>query len=240
MPEDLADVMARVAETLHEQRSTEETLEAIVHGVRATVPGVQHVGISVARKDSIQTMAATDELVYRIDAIQFELREGPCVDSLLGRTRTVANDIVGDGRWPSFGPKAVELGIRSQFGVDLFAEAGSVGGLNLYAGEIDVFDDDAVHVATLFANHAAHALGKSMREEQLQEALRSRRQIGQAIGIVMERYRVDEQRAFDYLARVSQHGNIKLRDVAAQLVEQGNGLRQQRPGVPDATDAGRS
>ncbi|WP_114560708.1 GAF and ANTAR domain-containing protein [Desertihabitans aurantiacus] len=221
MQEDLADVMARVARTLHENQSVEETLDAVVHAVRATVPGVRHAGISIGRRDgTIETVAGTDDVVWRIDALQYELGEGPCVDAILGRTRTIVNDIGADERWPNFAPRATALDVRSQLGVELFNESSGVGGLNLYSSEVGAFDEEVVHVLEIFASHAAQALGKSMREEQLQEALRSRRLIGQAIGIVMERYQLDQQRAFDYLIRVSQQSNVKLRTLAAELVEQ--------------------
>jgi AmiR/NasT family two-component response regulator len=75
-------------------------------------------------------------------------------------------------------------------------------------------------MAALFAAHAGLALGRAQREDQLRTALASRQLIGQAVGIIMERYRMDETRAFDYLARVSSHGNIKLREVAREVVDQ--------------------
>ncbi len=77
-------------------------------------------------------------------------------------------------------------------------------------------------MAELFAVHAALALGHAQREEQLTTALGSRKTIGQAIGIVMERFGVDDNLAFGYLARVSRDSNIKLRDIAHERVEQAN------------------
>ncbi|GAB2752533.1 ANTAR domain-containing protein [Nocardioides pakistanensis] len=107
-------------------------------------------------------------------------------------------------------------------GLRLFADGQTLGGLNLYSTEGESIDPEVRQVAELLAAHAALALGRARREEGLSSALTNRRVIGQAIGIVMERYQMDEDRAFQYLVRVSQHSNIKLRDVARELVDQGN------------------
>jgi AmiR/NasT family two-component response regulator len=75
-----------------------------------------------------------------------------------------------------------------------------------------------VHAAELFAVHASIALGHAQQEHQLNQALSSRKVIGQAVGILMERYQIDQDRAFHFLMRVSSTSNIKLRDVAHELV----------------------
>src|SRR5690606_1122688 len=99
-------------------------------------------------------------------------------------------------------------------GLRLFTEQATLGGLNLYSTQTDTIDPDVQHVAELFATHAALALGRARHVEDLNTALQTRKVIGQAIGIVMERYQLDEDRAFQFLVRVSSHSNVKLRDVA--------------------------
>ena len=98
----------------------------------------------------------------------------------------------------------------------------SFGGLNLYSTNASEINSSAVHIAQLFATHAALALGWARHDEQLSEALHTRKTIGQAIGIVMERYRIDEDRAFHFLLRSSSTSNTKLREVAQQLVDMTN------------------
>lgn len=107
-------------------------------------------------------------------------------------------------------------------GVELFAEANTIGGLNLYSGDRNAFDRDTPYIAELFATHAAHAMGKAMKHEQLTTAIASRTVIGQAMGIVMGRYTLDQNRAFSFLKRTSQDGNIKLYDVARAIVDRAN------------------
>jgi hypothetical protein len=97
-----------------------------------------------------------------------------------------------------------------------------IGGLNLYSTEADEIDPDVAHGAELFAAHAALALGFARRKEDLNTALASRKIIGQALGLVMAEFTVDEDQAFAYLRRVSSVTNVKLRDVAAKIVEQAN------------------
>ena len=119
-------------------------------------------------------------------------------------------------------PEAVKRGLRAQLAVQLFADEERLGGLNLYSTESEEIDEDAPHVAQLFASHAAIALGRAQHEENLNVALSTRKTIGQAVGILMERYGIDEDRAFQFLVRASSTGNIKLRDVAEELVTRTN------------------
>jgi len=128
-----------------------------------------------------------------------------------------------DQRWPRFVPEAVKLGLRSQMAVKLYLdEEGTLGGLNLYSTATDELTAAAESLADLFAAHAAIALGHARERENLNTAMHSRKTIGQAIGIVMERYDVSEDAAFGFLVRASQAGNLKLREVAQALVDQGN------------------
>lgn len=213
--------LTEAARALRSPMSVDETLDAIVYAARHTVPGFDHVGVSITHRDgTIETRAGTDPLVYELDSIQYELREGPCYDAITEHEVIVAEDARHSERWPHYMPRAVQRGLRAQLAVGLYEDGDSLGGLNLYATAVEGVDPDAVHIAELFASHAALALGRSRSERQLNEAIDSRQTIGQAIGIVMERYQLDGHRAFQFLVRTSQTGNVKLRDVATELVRQ--------------------
>ena len=123
-------------------------------------------------------------------------------------------------RWPTYIPRAVEAGVTAQMAVPLRNGSEVRGALNLYSTTTEGIDPEAPDVAALFATHAGLALGWARNEEQLTDALATRKVIGQAIGLVMERFQIDEAKAFAFLARVSSTGNIKLRDVARELVAQ--------------------
>jgi hypothetical protein len=218
LPE-LAELMATVADSLRVPVDVEETRAVITASVVDTIPGVTHASLSVTSKDgTIETLAPTDAVAAAADQLQYELGEGPCVAAALFEPVVQVDDLSTDPRWPLYGPKAGALGLRSQLSFQFRADPHVRGALNLYADESEVFDVEAQYVAGMFADWAAVLLGWGRQETHLVQALESRANIGTAIGILMERYQLDQQRAFAFLARLSQSGNIKLRDVAANIV----------------------
>jgi GAF domain-containing protein len=219
----LASALADAARSIAGQSSVEETLDAIVRAAQVSVPDIDHVGISIVhRTGRIETRAATGQLVWDLDGIQYELREGPCVSAMLDEPVVVTEDLRHDQRWPRYVPRAVAAGLQAQVAVRLYLDEHTLGGLNMYATRTSTIHAEALQAAELFAAHAAIALGHARREEELHAAMETRKVIGQAIGVVMERYSVDEHRAFDYLVRASSTGNIKLRDIAQEVVDQAN------------------
>jgi GAF domain-containing protein len=221
---DFAHAIAAAARSIHHTQSLDETLQAIAYVARDSVPGFDHVGIStVQRNGKVETRAATGHLVYELDNLQYSLNEGPCVETLRDAHVVVAPQIRHDQRWPRFVPPAVGLGLRSQLAVRLYVDKeGVLGGLNLYSTTSDDVDAEAESIAELFAVHAAIALNNAHERETLNQALESRKVIGQAIGMIMERYDMSEDRAFAFLVRASSHSNLKLRDIAQELVDQRN------------------
>lgn len=217
----VAAAITEAAKAIHSPRSLEQTLDAIVVAARANVPGFDHVGVTVSHPDGkVETLAGTDEFVWKLDEMQYELGEGPCLTAIIDHGPVVVvEDARHEQRWPQYIPSAVEAGLRAQMGLRLYTEDGTLGGLNLYSTQSEGVDPDAIQIAELFATHAALALGRARYEHQLNEALASRKTIGQAIGIVMERYRINEDRAFHFLVRASSTSNTKLHRVAEELVE---------------------
>jgi GAF domain-containing protein len=220
---DIADALAVSARHIITPRDLDTTLDVIVQTAQRSLPGMEHVGISIAHhRGKIETKAATDQLVWELDSLQYDLNEGPCLHAIEAERVVRVEHAHHEQRWPRYIPRAVEFGVRSQLGIRLYVEEETLGGLNMYSTSHDTIDPEVEHLAELFAAHAALALGRARREDTLNTALFTRKMIGQAIGILMERYDLDEERAFQYLTRVSQHSNIKLRDVAHEIVEQRN------------------
>lgn len=219
---ELAASIALAARSMHQPQPLPEILQTIVEVARSSVPGFDAVGIStVDKRGNVHTRARTGDLVDTLDDLQYSLGEGPCYETLRGADVVVAPHIRHDQRWPRYVPEAVPTGLRSQLAVRLFLDhEGTVGGLNFYSTVSDDIAPDAESVADLFAAHAAIALGAARDRDQLNEALVTRKVIGQAIGILMERYRIDEDRAFGFLVRASSTSNTKVRDVAQELVDQ--------------------
>jgi hypothetical protein len=184
------------------------------------LPEVDYASISVKHADGgLETFAATDDVLVRIDATQYELQEGPCYQTAVETVHVTAPRLAEDPRFPRYAPTAVAAGIQAQAGIRLFETDSSNGALNLYGRRAGSFEDVST-IGELFAHQAATALAYARQVTQLQEAVRTRQLIGQAVGVVMERFGLDDARAFGFLTRLSQDTNVKLRTVAERLLEQ--------------------
>jgi GAF domain-containing protein len=218
-----AQSIDEAARTLNRRRSLDETLQTIVEVACNSVPGFDQVGIATLHKNGeVETRAFTGDLVQRLDEIQYGLREGPCSAALQGTDVVSVSSLRDETRWPRYIPQARSAGVRSQMAVKLYLDQGTLGGINFYSTIADDVSNDAQALARLFATHSAIALGHAHERENLNEGLQTRKIIGQAIGILMERYEINEDRAFAFLVRASSHRNIKLRSIAQELVDERN------------------
>ena len=218
----VASALTEAARSINSHRSLDDTLDAIVRAAQETVPGFEHVGISVTHGGGrIETRAGTGRLVWDIDELQYKLGQGPCYDAITEGGVTIMEDIGTEQRWPQYVEEAAKHGLRAQMGLQRYSENGTLGGLNFYSQEPGI-DGDAIQLAELFAAHASIALGRAKHEHQLNESVTTRQAIGTAIGIIMERYRIPEDRAFRFLVRASSTGNVKLRTIAQEVVESAN------------------
>lgn len=216
---DLIDLMTEVATTLLVPIDLDEALSRITHSVVDAVPAIDHASISVTtRRGEITTLAPTGALPLKADELQYELGEGPCLEAALSEPVVQVDDLATDQRWPAYGPKAAALGLGSQLAFQFDAKPHARGALNLYADRPHVLDVESRQLSAMFATMVAVAMGWAQHDQTLANALASRGLIGQAIGILMERYRLDPDRAFAFLVRTSQDGNIKLHTVAERLV----------------------
>ena len=196
------------------------TLQGLVESACSIFPEIDHAGISVAHRDGgIETVAVTDDLVRELDQLQYDVGEGPCLYAVTDCPVVVVDDVRHEQRWPRFVGPAAELGLRSQIGLRLYSNDETMGGLNLYSTSRDHIAAHTEPMAELFASIAAAVMGRARREHDLAAAVATRQVIGQATGIVMERYSMDERRAFDYLLRVSSLSNLKVRDLAREMVD---------------------
>ncbi|WP_185995418.1 GAF and ANTAR domain-containing protein [Nocardioides campestrisoli] len=217
-----AAALSAVSRSLHAAQSVEESLDLIVETVLLALPDFEHAGVSIRHRDGrIETRSSSSDLVRELDALQYELGEGPCVDAILSDPVMLVEDAATDPRWPRYLPQAVARGIRSQLGLQLYTDEETLGALNLYSTSPGV-SPDSVHLAELFATQAALALGRARQEDNFNRAMATRKVIGQAMGIISERYQLPEERAFQFLVRVSQASNVKLHTIAAELVASTN------------------
>ena len=216
--------MGRVARELQEEHGdVEATLQRITRAAVDTVPGADECGISyVVRRKDVEPRAWTSELPRVVDALQGRLHQGPCMDAIWDQRVVAVPDVAAEERWPRFAREAAELGVGSLLCFQLFVEGDNLGALNLYSREAGGFDAESEDVGLLFAAHAAVALAGAEHESNLRAGMDHRDLIGQAKGILMERYRLTAVQAFDLLVRTSSLTNRKLRDVADELTSTGH------------------
>jgi GAF domain-containing protein len=225
-PADLAALFAAVARELEAEPGPERTYGRITAVARESIQGCDHAAISlVRRRGGITTVAATDEVPPAVDRLQYLLGEGPCIAAITDHAVYRSGDLSTDARWPRFGPQAyAEIGVQSMLSFQLSVHDDVIGGLNLYSRKPDVFDDHARAVGAVLATHAAIAMSAAHNEqrvEQLGAAVQTNRRIGMAVGILMARRHLTEEQAFAQLRRASQHLNVKIREIAEDVVDTG-------------------
>jgi GAF domain-containing protein len=207
-----------------------EVLDQVVRAAAELVPGADMVSVTLRSPDgTFHTPAETDPVASRLDALQYETGEGPCVDAARpsGPGHVRCEDIAAEPAWPTFGPVAAEHGVRSVLAIALLPEVSAYhysGALNLYSGQLGGLDRGAYDVALLLAAYASLAIADTaavsrseLTAAQLRRAIESRDVIGQAKGILMQRRGISADEAFDLLRRFSQDLNVKLAEVAALL-----------------------
>jgi transcriptional regulator with GAF, ATPase, and Fis domain len=218
---EFAERMAELARDLLARDSVQETLDEIAASAVKLVGGCDAAGILAVRGGRAVTLAACGDMVRESDRRQGELGEGPCFDLARGAADERAyriEDMTGpQPTWPRYAEAARELGIGSMTGVLLYTDKEDFGALNLYSQQPGAFTAEFETAGWLLASHAAVALASARTIDQLEHAMETRHAIGEAMGILMERHRLSEDDAFGVLRNISQHHNIKLRDVAQRV-----------------------
>jgi GAF domain-containing protein len=176
------------------------------------------VGILLVREGKVVTAAVTDPAVRRADDLQMESGEGPCLEAITHRRHFISDDLRMDPRWRCWGPQAAQLGWRSILSVGLVGGDRPFGALNLYSRQTGYFSPEDLGVGEIFSAQAAVAVAGARERDSLLQAVATRLLIGQAQGILMERYQIDADQAFTVLRRYSSHSNRKLRLVAEDVV----------------------
>jgi hypothetical protein len=218
----LAQTLSALARSLEAEDDTNLMLDDLVAAAVAQIPGVDEGSISVvvAHRD-VTSQSPSSVLPRQVDALQAETGEGPCLDAVFRERVVRVPDMATETRWPLFARRAAEAGAASMLSFRLWVEGDDLGALNLYGRRAHAFTEESEQVGLLFVSHAAVAMAGAQKHDEMVAGLETRDLIGQAKGILMERYKIDAVRAFALLVRASQHSNRKLRDVAAQLAVTG-------------------
>ena len=221
---------SQLARDLQAAPDVDQTLQTIVDSAVMNVDGADLAGITlVTGAGKVSTPAASDELVRRIDRIQYETGQGPCLSSVREQATVRSDDLRREQRWPMFAARAAKLGVLSMMAFQLYVKERDLGALNLYSRTAGAFSTDGEDIGLLFSTHAAIALIGAQHEASLQQAMVNCDAIGQAKGILMERHKITAEGAFLLLTRVSQHRNQSLQELARIVATTG-----QEPGLSGA------
>jgi GAF domain-containing protein len=210
-----------------------ETLHDAARFTIQAVPRTDHVGITLLVDGKLKTSVFTHPEVPDIDQAQYRTGDGPCIDAYRTATPYLIRSTLEPGRWQEFRDSAARHGVLSTLSLPLMAHDGAIGALNMYAEVEDAFSEEDQRVAELFATQAAFVLANAQAywdartlSENLDEAMKSRAVIEQAKGIIISTMGCDADEAIRVLVEQSQSQNIKLREIAAELVR--NAARQSR------------
>lgn len=219
-----------VANLEREQSGTAAGLHELLDNGVHHVTGSQYAGITLAEKSaSVSSVVATHRYPMVLDAIQNSSGEGPCLAAAWEHHMMHIADLSSERRWLRYRRMALEqTPVRSILSFELFVDGSSMAALNFYADRPHAFNEESVEIGTVFATHIALAWSMMRRHEQFRSALASRDIIGQAKGVIMERFDIDAVEAFQLLTRVSQQSNIKLIEIAPALIESEHPLQHRR------------
>ncbi|BCJ34138.1 hypothetical protein Athai_16410 [Actinocatenispora thailandica] len=184
------------------------------------IPAADCVSITAIDDVGPWTLAVSDPRARRLDGLQYMLNEGPFFDAMTADGPVTCTDLDGSADWPEFAPRAVLSGVHAILSLRLPVEHGH-GALNVYCHRPGEFGTVTRSAAAAVAAEIAVVLGAARRIANMTVALQSRDLIGQAKGIVMERYKLGADAAFALLSRASQERNVKLRDLAAEVTATG-------------------
>ncbi|MEN3121671.1 GAF and ANTAR domain-containing protein [Janibacter terrae] len=211
--------LAHIVEQLSMEPEESLTLQQVVDQAVRYVPGCDMGSVFVRRNGTVEIAATTDPSATRVDDLQFEFDEGPCLSVLQEHEIASVPDTATDDRWPRWSDGAVEHGVRSALSLRLAIEEPYLACLNMYSREPRGFDGEAVDLGVVYARLASVAILQAREVSGLRSALNNRLIIGAAQGILMERYGLSLNRSFEVLRRRSNETNTKLHDVAQGLVD---------------------
>ena len=214
--------LAEAARGMSGTRGTADTLQRIAAMAVDLIDSCDVAGVCVLRPNRNDTCAHTDGALQVMDDLQHDLAEGPSMGGPSTADVISIGDLARDAPWPRWASEVVgRTGVRAYLGFRLFVEDDSIGLLNLYAYEPDAFDHEDQLDGLVAAAHASVALSATVRHDQMHTALTSRQLIGEATGILRERFALSTDQAFAVLKRLSSQQNIKLFAVAQHVVETG-------------------
>lgn len=224
--EDTSQVFAALAQIVYASDSYQDVYEALCQTAVRVVPGCDHASIMLSRDGRFSTAAATDEVARKIDEMERELGDGPCVDAITDEAGQVEADLTVSTVWPGLASWVVEnTDVRGMAGYRLLVDGSKVGALNLFSDSPGGLTGASADRAAVLASFASVALMAAVHKEQadsLRRGMESNREIGKAVGLMMAFHQVSDDQAFEILRKTSQEMNMRVTAVAQEILEHHN------------------
>ncbi|HET7357107.1 MAG TPA: GAF and ANTAR domain-containing protein [Nocardioidaceae bacterium] len=222
-----ASLFRGLAKLVYDCDDYAETYRAICEASPTLVHGCDHASLMLASsRGRYETVAASDDIAARVDELEREIGDGPCVDAIKDEAATLEPTLLQPSRWPRLAAQVInETPVRSMAGFRLLVDSHKVGALNLFSDTPNGFTEQSVNqgaVVTSFISVALLAAHQKQAAASLRNGLESNREIGKAVGLMMAFHKVDDEAAFGMLRKASQDMNIKLAEVARQFVAHHN------------------
>ena len=225
------ELFAQLSQLVYAGTTYEEVFQHLVDLAPAVVTGCDHASLMLSGKDKYSTAAASDDIARRIDALERLVGEGPCVDAIEDEPAQVDADLTRSSSWPELADRILaETPVRGMAGFRIVIEGTKVGALNLFSDHPDAIGagvDEAAILAS-FASVALRAVSDQERVDSLLLGLESNREVGKAVGLLMSAHGIGSEAAFELLRKTSNDMNIKLKDVAREVVDNA----ERRPNGP--------
>jgi GAF domain-containing protein len=220
------EVFRRLADLVYTCDDYPQMYQAICEAALGLVEGCHHASLMLEQGGRLLTVAATDEIARRIDRLERQIGEGPCVDAIKEDTAQLEPDLTIGSAWPRLSERIVaETPVRSMAGFRLVVDDRKAGALNLFSDDPYGLTGASVDQAGVLAAFTSVTLAAATHREQartLREGLASNREIGKAVGLMMAFHKVADDEAFGILRKASQEMNVKLSEVARQVVDHHN------------------
>lgn len=224
---EVATTFAELARVVHANPGVDEVCAAVVDAAPRLIAGCDHASLMVKEGKEYRTVASSDEIGQRIDELERELGDGPCVDAIEDAAFQLDPDIAVHSQWPALAARVLaETPARGMAGYRLVVDGRKTGALNIFCDTPGALDDEAADAGAVLAAFASVALAAAAHAEQastLADGMASNREIGTAIGLLMAAHGLDQQQAFETLRKASSHLNRKLASIAREIVERGPG-----------------
>lgn len=232
-PPDLDQMLATAVLEMARETSMPATVDRVVQLATETIPSCDAAALKVLQQGVPSVLAVTDPVLADLLEPLHRGGSAPIFDAYRDGAAIYMPDLSAETRWATYTKALSDWGIHTVHVLPLASQDRPIGVLDLYAKSVDAFDEEDKAVTGILVAHATAALSDAVGQVQMQTALDSRTVIGQATGMLMERFGLGPDAAFGVLRRLSQSQNIKIRDLATQVVETGEVPQAKRANPSD-------